>query len=694
MPQVKKKYFTYFLFYSSKEAQKCYCEAENCRGWIGEEPDSDEEYSDEEDEEEEEEEEEVVEEIVVPKIPEEITEKTIDESKPVEVGEEKPATETEAVVSTTETEVVKVKVIKVKKKKERLARKKRRNEIHDDPDLDVEIESLCKTGLRNQMQTLKLSRLFVRAKDLILRSRLLNILRNGEMPCRRLFLDYHGLRLLYAWICELTDSEEDVNFRIEILETLERLPIPNKTMLKDSKILHTLEKWAQLETEDSVTNSPNDNNDEVMKNMPDILKATDIGVDKLKEIINSCESNTEKPENKESEVVKISNPKIAELAAALLESFVDLKEVFRIPKRERIEQMKEHEREADLRFKSLGLADEEPKKPSERFQERQKLKRSFDERDREARETYLKGKRISQISGLSKRALESMSKHQRRQLFEMQVAQEAAERRKQEMWMIHESNCMKFGLNPHITPPCDVPARMNPLSGQYYSADNRLLPTPPNHIFFNIQPPPLSTNLADYILPELDLPANWKCAIDDKGRLYYYHLKHRIPQWEPPVKKDEERKIEKFALDKEALENPTLTSDSETTETCDSSEEEWMESLKELTKRDLKRKSSFNLDEVLAKPSDMTDELTKTIEKLESEESSPQQADVQEEPEKDSINMDEVLEAFNPRKRKKYGVRLVQQKFIKVSLTTFLFYRYIFAFCFYYEVGEKYINSY
>lgn len=36
----------------------------------------------------------------------------------------------------------------------------------------------------------------------------------------------------------------------------------------------------------------------------------------------------------------------AETARKLLESWTGLKEVFRIPKKERIEQMKEHEREA------------------------------------------------------------------------------------------------------------------------------------------------------------------------------------------------------------------------------------------------------------------------------------------------------------------------------------------------------------
>lgn len=34
----------------------------------------------------------------------------------------------------------------------------------------------------------------------------------------------------------------------------------------------------------------------------------------------------------------------------------------------------------------------------------------------------------------------------------------------------------------------------------------------------------------------MELPPQWKFAIDSKGRLYYYHVKIRIPQWDPPIK--------------------------------------------------------------------------------------------------------------------------------------------------------------
>lgn len=36
------------------------------------------------------------------------------------------------------------------------------------------------------------------------------------------------------------------------------------------------------------------------------------------------------------------------------------------------------------------------------------------------------------------------------------------------------------------------------------------------------------------IPPPAKLPPKWKCAKDKYGRPYYYHIKIRISQWEPP----------------------------------------------------------------------------------------------------------------------------------------------------------------
>lgn len=46
----------------------------------------------------------------------------------------------------------------------------------------------------------------------------------------------------------------------------------------------------------------------------------------------------------------------------------------------------------------------------------------------------------------------------------------------------------------------------------------------------------LPTDSNEYYIPALDLPEQWKYAVNTKGQIYYYHTKISIPQWEPPIK--------------------------------------------------------------------------------------------------------------------------------------------------------------
>ncbi|XP_065090094.1 probable histone-lysine N-methyltransferase CG1716 [Ochlerotatus camptorhynchus] len=721
--------FDYQFQRYGRRAQKCYCEAENCTGWIGGDPGSDgeSEYEDEEEVEESGDEEEVQPEVaqVIP-VALEATEDAVkseelksldEETKPQVEGEPdapKPVAIEPAIVKPPEPKVPK----KVRKRIERP--NKRRPQIHEDPDLEQEINHLLKTGLKNQAQTLKLSRLMVRAKDIKSRSRLLTILQSGELPCRRLFLDYHGLQLLYGWICESTESIEDLKFRIQILDTMDRLPIPNKTMLKDSKIMQTIEKWAKIEKfkekekepekeKESSSSSPSDSNEtasdsntssdakkqevvgsaEVLKNMPELLKIADLG--RLKEIIsNTCsekegsEKGQEKPiaaaipeiipsavsligaieipepEDENAPEEKRLGTQIRILSCKLLISWINLKEVFRIPKKERIEQMKEHEREADLRYKALGLGDDDEsfkRHSTSRFLDRSReLKRRKSVDDRELLNFYKMKRPLSTASPMHK--MDNLSKQQRRQMFEMKVAHEEAERRNKELWMQHESNCGKFGLNPHHTNPMDVPVKMNPATGEYFAVDDRPLPRPPSHMYFKVMPPPMPTNPEDYELPPMDLPPLWKFAIDERGRLYYYHVKERVPQWDPPKKNNPNRPSQGLRD-----EDISMSSDSSTTDTEDSEEEYLNAQLEQLLKKKKKQQSSFNLDDVLAKPDDMNDDLSKTIKDLEAGDSSPQ-ASSSGEKLFGGESFEKTAEELLQHRKRKHSNRLVQEKVI------------------------------
>lgn len=75
-------------------------------------------------------------------------------------------------------------------------------------------------------------------------------------PCpRRLFLDYHGLKLLWGWMVDAAaagNSADSIQFKIDLLTSLASLPVPNKTMLLDSKLITIVEKWA-IPSEPSTT---------------------------------------------------------------------------------------------------------------------------------------------------------------------------------------------------------------------------------------------------------------------------------------------------------------------------------------------------------------------------------------------------------------------------------------------------------
>ena len=117
----------------------------------------------------------------------------------------------------------------------------------------------------------------------------------------------------------------------------------------------------------------------------------------------------------------------------------------------------------------------------------------------------------------------------------------------------------------------------------------------------------MSTNPSDYILPPMDLPDGWKFAIDESGRMYYYHVKIRIPQWEPPIKllplmKEETKSVsikvetvdnENTSLAAAASESEDEASQASSTDTEDSSEDELVAKLESIKNNIKLKKSNF-----------------------------------------------------------------------------------------------------
>lgn len=188
----------------------------------------------------------------------------------------------------------------------------------------------------------------VRSRELEHRTRLLRLIQSGEQPCRRLFLDYHGLRLIWSYVMDIStnDTDEAQQFRLEVLKTLNTLPIPNKTMLMDSKIYNVVEKWSRRLYFSLNGDSPDDDQGKLKSNSDELQ----INYDNNEKRNSYQLIDTDKQENNiEITEIKSDNTDqnlIPELASSLLVEWSNLKEVFRIPKKERIEQMKEHEREA------------------------------------------------------------------------------------------------------------------------------------------------------------------------------------------------------------------------------------------------------------------------------------------------------------------------------------------------------------
>lgn len=575
--------FDYHFQRYGKEAQKCFCEATNCRGWIGETPEEEKEKTEKKE-----------------KREKDVTRKKKEEKKPIDFME--------------------------------------------DEDLEEEIDKLCSGGLKNRNHTLNLSRLMVRSRELEHRTRLLRVIQNGEQPCRRLFLDYHGLRLIWSYMMDVAaaETEQVQQFRLEVLKTLTTLPIPNKTMLMDSKVYSVVEKWAKQSFSSPSGESPEDEQTK-LKEEPDTESPS-----------KSANLTNVKNDEKEEQETNLKQEKdhvlITELAASLITDWSNLKEVFRIPKKERIEQMKEHEREADRGYKE-ELEKEQKRETYERYRSDRYTRSETDKRDRRrGRESpdfeysRSKDKRIDERSNLI--PVPRMTKYERRQLFALKVAKEEEEkqrRQQQELWKEHETRCLALGMDPHTTaaldPQTGYPLFFNSSVGQWQpypiqdasELQQQMTPvyvggsqaisgashqTPPLHVLqtgisvdispslqaamypinqtptYSQQttqfPPPLSipsqqfqesplqipNNLVQIhngtssipvqaqslfidksiensfqpalpaepqkpptqpdIPPPLDLPPKWKWAKDERGRVYYYHIKERISQWLPP----------------------------------------------------------------------------------------------------------------------------------------------------------------
>ncbi|KAH8408946.1 hypothetical protein KR009_004246 [Drosophila setifemur] len=542
-----------------RDAQRCYCEAANCRGWIGGEPDSDEgEQLDVSTESEQELEEEdldvggVGEAVEGRKLPKSKAGKAKHKAKLLASAAGKGKRKEQQQAKTKDREYKAGRWLKPsgggasssgsgtgEKTPHRKPKVNKFQAMLEDPDVLEEVTLLSRSGLKNQLDTLRFSRCMVRAKLLQTRLQLLGVLTRGELPCRRLFLDYHGLRLLHAWISE---NGNDNQLRLALLDALEALPIPNRTMLNDSKVYQSIQLWSS-------------NLDQ--KQLPPTGAAGEGDADAAKAQADAARAR----------------PRMA----ALLQKWHSLPEIFRIPKRERIEQMKEHEREADRQQKhvhaSTALEDQrERESSSDRYRQDRFRRDTTSGRNNNGKPTRMSGnntictittqpkgsngsmeggsmmrsdgrRRSDMGPSMGSEPRRMLSKELRRSLFERKVALDEAEKRVcSEDRREHELRCEFFAADPG-TDPKQLPFYQNTDTGQWFNSENMPVPTPhrtdlqaQSLLSPEPEPGPQGPLAMEYKLPAgVDpLPPSWNWGLTSDGDIYYYNLSDRISQWEPP----------------------------------------------------------------------------------------------------------------------------------------------------------------
>lgn len=251
----------------------------------------------------------------------------------------------------------------------------------------------------------------------------------------------------------------------------------------------------KMEAEEKKSVSPV--NDEKVSQLPDTSTA-----EKADKAIMDTVADVD-GETKETVVTNDMEAKAcAELAAVIIQEWVTLKEVFRIPKKERIEQMKEHEREADQHYKELDeryrdgdrssydrydrYRDDRRKRSREspdhdrgrrpRLEERSRYDdRRYDDRPRygdrpryEERKYEDRPRTLEEVPRVDDRSVDvKLSKEARRRAFALKVQQEEEEREarrvqaekaaevqrqaQEEWWRYHEERCRQLNLDPHVT---------------------------------------------------------------------------------------------------------------------------------------------------------------------------------------------------------------------------------------------------
>uniref|UniRef100_A0AAF5Q0R0 [histone H3]-lysine(36) N-trimethyltransferase n=1 Tax=Wuchereria bancrofti TaxID=6293 RepID=A0AAF5Q0R0_WUCBA len=273
--------FDYQLERYGRKAQRCFCGAANCRGRIGDDSESEEE------------------------------DKISDEAEVEESGTDNEVLLTKRKLKSEKKE----KSLRIAKKRKRQPSAQRCNKAI--------VNALSRGPPRNRTQVRDLVRLMVQVEQAPQRSSLIQCIRFAHPDVLRLFIQESGLRLLYVFLATdypIDDEQSVLQLQIKSLDLLNVMPIVNKNQLIDSHLASTVEKIT----------SRRGPVDEVVE---DIVRKLEDAV--CCDIPSTSKHPTLTLSKDPDPVIERLHYEMVTKAAKLMEKWRNLREEYRIPRRER-----------------------------------------------------------------------------------------------------------------------------------------------------------------------------------------------------------------------------------------------------------------------------------------------------------------------------------------------------------------------
>ncbi|KAM3721489.1 Histone-lysine N-methyltransferase SETD2 [Dirofilaria immitis] len=273
--------FDYQLERYGRKAQRCFCGAANCRGRIG------------------------------------------DNSESEEGEEDKASDEVEGSETDDEVPLAKRKLKLEKKEKNFHITKKKRRQSSAQRCNKAIINALSRGPPRNRTQVRDLVRLMVQVEQAPQRSSLIQCIRFAHPDVLRLFIQESGLRLLYVFLATdypIDDEQSVLQLQIKSLDLLDVMPIMNRNQIIDSHLASTVEKIA----------SKKGPVDEIVEDV--VRKLVDAACCDMPSTSKYSASTLSKDPDF---VIECLHYEMVTKAAKLMGKWSDLREEYRIPRRER-----------------------------------------------------------------------------------------------------------------------------------------------------------------------------------------------------------------------------------------------------------------------------------------------------------------------------------------------------------------------